>query len=46
MHDPSEKYDLAEKHPEIIREIQDMVEAHQAGVIPVKSNLEKRIGED
>lgn len=46
QHDPSEKYDLAKKYPEIIEEIEEMVKKHQSTVVPVKSNLEKRIGED
>lgn len=46
QHDPSEKYDLAEKHPEIIKEIEEMVKNHESTVVPVKSNLEKRIGAD
>jgi arylsulfatase A-like enzyme len=45
-HDPSEKYDLAKKHPEIITEIEEMVKNHQSTIVPVKSNLEKRIGAD
>lgn len=43
-HDPSEKYDIAEKHAEIIQEIEEWVKAHQATIEPVKSNLESRIG--
>ncbi|MEX2594552.1 MAG: sulfatase [Anditalea sp.] len=46
QHDPSEKYDLAEKHPKIITEIEEMVKNHQSTVVPFKSNLEKRIGVD
>jgi arylsulfatase A len=45
QHDPSEKFDLAEKHPEIIKEIEAMVQKHQSTVVQVKSNLEKRIEE-
>ncbi|WP_247235545.1 sulfatase [Telluribacter sp. SYSU D00476] len=43
QHDPSERYNVADKNPQIIKEIVDMVEKHKAGVAPVKSNLEKRI---
>ena len=46
QHDPSEKYDLAEKYPEIIEEIEAMVKKHQSTVVPVASNLEKRIREN
>jgi len=44
QHDPSEKYDIAQQHPEIIKEIQAMAEKHSATVHPVESQLEKRIG--
>jgi len=41
--DPSEKYNIAEDHPEIIAEINKMVQLHKAGVIPVKDQLAERI---
>ena len=40
-HDPSEKYDIAEKYPEVIREIRELVETHVKTVKPVESQLEK-----
>jgi arylsulfatase A len=43
QHDPSEKYELANKHPEIIVEIQEMVARHRTTVDSVGSQLEKRI---
>ena len=43
QHDPSERYDLAGKHPEIISQIEALVLRHQQTVQPVASNLEKRI---
>lgn len=43
QHDPSEKYDLAAKHPEIIKDIEEMVQKHQSTVTPVPSNLEKQL---
>ncbi|WP_345157881.1 sulfatase [Pontibacter saemangeumensis] len=43
QHDPSERYDLAGKLPEVIKEIEDMVQQHKASVVPVESRLEKRI---
>lgn len=46
QHDPGEQYDLADKHPEVVQEIEAMVEKHRSTVLPVKNNLEKRIGED
>jgi arylsulfatase A len=41
--DPSERYDLAAKHPEIVKEIEALVAQHQSTVEPVKSNLDKII---
>lgn len=41
--DPSEKYNLSEEFPEIISEINAMVEEHKAGVKPVKDQLAERI---
>lgn len=43
QHDPSEHFDLADRQPEVIREIETMVKRHLAGASPAKSNLEKRI---
>jgi arylsulfatase A len=43
QHDPSEQYNLAEKQPAIMRQIEAMVKQHQKTVVPVPSNLEKRI---
>lgn len=45
QHDPSERFDLAEKHPEVLKEIEAMVLNHQATVKPVQSQLEKKIVE-
>jgi len=41
--DPSENYNIAKVHPEIITEINKMVELHKAGVKPVKDQLAERI---
>jgi len=41
--DPSEKYDVAANHPEIIKDIEALAQKHQATVEPVKSNLDKII---
>ena len=38
-HDPSEKYDIAESHPEVIAEIIRMVEEHKQTVKPVTDQL-------
>ncbi len=44
-HDPSEKYDIAKKHPEVIEEILKVVERHKTTVKPVKDQLAERITE-
>jgi arylsulfatase A len=42
-HDPSEKFNVAEKHPEVIAEIRKVLEAHQAALKPGKPQLEALI---
>jgi arylsulfatase A len=39
-HDPSEKYDLAKSHPEVIAKIKQLAQRHQATVKQVPSQLE------
>lgn len=39
--DPSEKYNIAGEHPEIIAEIEKVLKAHLATVSPVENQLEK-----
>ena len=39
--DPSEKFNIAEEHPEIIVEIRKVLEAHLAGIEPVENQLVK-----
>jgi arylsulfatase A-like enzyme len=41
--DPSERFDIADKNPEIIEEISKMVAKHKEGLIKVSNNLEKYI---
>jgi arylsulfatase A-like enzyme len=41
--DPSERFDIADKNPEIIEEISKMVAKHKQGLIKVPNNLEKFI---
>jgi arylsulfatase A-like enzyme len=41
--DPSERFDIAEKNPEIMEEISKMVAKHKQGLIKVPNNLEKFI---
>ncbi len=45
QHDPSERFDLADQYPEILKEIEEMVQHHKSTAEPVKSRLEKRIQE-
>lgn len=41
--DPSEKYDVAAHHPEVIEGLRGLVERHRAAVAPVPSLLDARI---
>ena len=40
-HDPSEKHDLGEKHPELIAQLMKDVQLHQSTLEPAPSELEK-----
>jgi arylsulfatase A len=40
-HDPGEKYNLAGKHPDVVKRIQDLLEKHKATIKPVENQLEK-----
>lgn len=42
-HDPSEKWNVADKYPEVIAEIRRIAEAHKSGIPPVENQLDKRI---
>lgn len=39
--DPSEKYNVALKHPEVIVEMKKILEVHRSGIVPVENQLEK-----
>jgi arylsulfatase A len=39
--DPSEKFNIAEQHPEVIAEIRNILSEHLAGIKPVENQLEK-----
>ncbi|GAP68519.1 arylsulfatase A [Bacteroidales bacterium 6E] len=39
--DPSEKFDIAADHPEIIRELRELLDQHLQTVVPVENQLEK-----
>ena len=43
-HDPSERFEIADEHPDVVEAIVEMVEQHKAGVEPVESQLDRRIG--
>jgi arylsulfatase A-like enzyme len=45
-HDPSEKYNVAANHPEVITEIRRIAEAHRQAIPPVENQLDKRIAAD
>jgi len=39
--DPSEKFNVAEQHPEVIAEIRNLLTEHLSGIEPVENQLEK-----
>lgn len=41
--DPSEKWNVAAKHPEVIAEMRRIAEAHKKAIPPVENQLDKRI---
>jgi arylsulfatase A len=42
-HDPSEKWNIAVRHPEVITEIRRIAEEHKQAIPPVENQLDKRI---
>jgi hypothetical protein len=38
-HDPSERFNVATNHPNLLADIAQAVEEHRAGLLPVKSQL-------
>jgi arylsulfatase A-like enzyme len=42
-HDPSERFDVAKKHPEVIAALRQLVEEHRRTVVAGENQLEKRI---
>jgi arylsulfatase A len=42
-HDPSEKFNVAPKHPEVIAEIQRIADAHKKAIPPVENHLDQRL---
>ena len=45
-HDPSERFDVAEKHADVLAEIQALVECHRAAAPLAESRLAARIEKD
>jgi len=45
-HDPSEKYNVARLHPEVVDQIKALADQHKRGVRPVASQLTERIQQD
>jgi arylsulfatase A-like enzyme len=41
--DPSEKYNIADQHPDIILKIRELLADHEQSIVPVENQLEKRI---
>ena len=42
-HDPSERFDVAKQHPEVIADIRKLAEEYRRTVVPVENQLEKLI---
>jgi arylsulfatase A-like enzyme len=42
-HDPSEKYNIADRRPEVLAEIREIAEAHQKEMVPGEPQLDKVI---
>ncbi|WP_339876408.1 sulfatase [uncultured Algoriphagus sp.] len=45
-HDPSERFDLADQHPQIVAEISDLAKKHSKEMVFGETQLEKRIGDN
>jgi arylsulfatase A len=41
-HDPSEQFDVARDHPEVVAELRRLAEEHKRGVVPVEDQVAKR----
>ena len=40
-HDPSESFDIAAEHPEVIAELRELVDTHRSTIKPVESQLDR-----
>jgi arylsulfatase A-like enzyme len=45
LHDPSEKYNVAADHPEVIKQLRKLTQEHKKTVKPVVNQLEIPMGE-
>ena len=45
-HDPSERFDVIDQHPEVVADIQALVETHRSKMVFGETQLEKLIGEN
>ncbi len=45
-HDPSERFNIAEQHPEVVEEIRKIVQQHEATVKPVVNQIEIRLEQE
>ena len=43
QHDPSEEYNIVSRHPDKVKEIEDMVKHHQLSVVVAETQLDKRV---
>jgi arylsulfatase A len=43
-HDPSERFDLADLHPEIVMQLTEVAKQHSEAMVFGTTQLEKRIG--
>lgn len=44
-HDPAEKFNVADEHPEVVKDFMVAAEKHQAGVVPVPSQIDRILPE-
>ncbi|MFH1964043.1 MAG: hypothetical protein ABIJ42_00725 [Acidobacteriota bacterium] len=44
--DPSEKYNIAESHPEVLDEIRKILEEHKQNLVPGEDMLQYRLEKD
>ncbi|HMP29008.1 MAG TPA: hypothetical protein PKD85_05385, partial [Saprospiraceae bacterium] len=43
--DPSERFEIGDKYPEVVADLKNLIEYHKANMVIVPSNLEKRMVE-